>query len=144
MASTHNNSSRLNAEVLLLKYLSNFWKSLDLSLSNCEKELKLTWSKYCVISETSRTPEVGGVNLADTTLTTVATFEVNNPNLHLPVANLSNKHIIFWNKYWYKKTALSKITNLDYRINPTFGNINRLTFCSKMVMMILNKFFWWA
>ena len=95
MASTHNNSSRLNAEVLLLKYLSNFWKSLDLSLSNCKKELKLTWSKYCVISETSRTPEVGGVNLADTTLTTVAIFEVNNPNLHLPVANLSNKHIIF-------------------------------------------------
>ena len=35
--STLDNESRLNAEVVVpLKYLSNFWRSLDLPLNNCE------------------------------------------------------------------------------------------------------------
>ena len=47
---TPNNNSKLNAEVVVsLKYLSNFWRSRDLSLINCEIEHDLTWSKYCVI-----------------------------------------------------------------------------------------------
>ena len=42
------------AEVVVpLKYLSNFWRSLDLPLVNCEIELDLTWSKYCVTSQVS-------------------------------------------------------------------------------------------
>ena len=70
IGSTPDNNSRLNAEaVVLLKYLNNFWRSLDLPLIICEIELELTWSKYCVISEISRTPEVEGNNPADETLT---------------------------------------------------------------------------
>ena len=58
-----NNNNRLNIEVAIpLKYLSNFWRSLDLSLINYEIEYDLSWSKKCVISEKSRTPEVGGPN----------------------------------------------------------------------------------
>ena len=33
-----------------LKYLSNFWKTLEIQLINCEISLDLTWSKKCVIS----------------------------------------------------------------------------------------------
>ena len=33
-----------------LKYLSNFWKTLEIQLINCEVELKLTWYKNYVIS----------------------------------------------------------------------------------------------
>ena len=34
---TSNNNSRLDAEVVVsLKYLSNFWRSIDLHLINCE------------------------------------------------------------------------------------------------------------
>ena len=29
-----------------LKYLSNFWRSLEMSLTNCKVVLKLTWSKH--------------------------------------------------------------------------------------------------
>ena len=32
-----------------LKYLSNFWRSLEMPLINCEVELTLTWSANCVI-----------------------------------------------------------------------------------------------
>ena len=44
-----NNDSLTNAKVVIpLKYLSNFWRSLDISLINCEVELILTWSKNYV------------------------------------------------------------------------------------------------
>ena len=33
-----------------LKYLSNFWRSLEMSLINCKAELKLKWTKHCVLS----------------------------------------------------------------------------------------------
>ena len=36
--------------VVPLKYLSNFWRTLEMHLINCEVELILTWSKDCVIS----------------------------------------------------------------------------------------------
>ena len=32
-----------------LKYLSNFWKTLEISLINCEMTLQLTYSKKNVI-----------------------------------------------------------------------------------------------
>ena len=35
---------------MLLKYLSNCWKTLEMSLINCEINLILTWSENCVIS----------------------------------------------------------------------------------------------
>ena len=41
-----NNHSLTDAKVVTpLKHLSNFWKSLDIPLINCEVELILTWSK---------------------------------------------------------------------------------------------------
>ena len=35
--------------VILLKHLSNFWRSLNIPLINCEVELILTWYKNCVL-----------------------------------------------------------------------------------------------
>ena len=55
---TPHDSNTLNAEVVvLLKYLSKFWKFLDLPLINYETELDLSWSKECIISEMSITPK---------------------------------------------------------------------------------------
>ena len=31
-----------------LKYLSNFWRTLEMYLINCEISLKLKWSKDCI------------------------------------------------------------------------------------------------
>ena len=33
-----------------LKYLSNFWRSLEMPLINCKVELSLTWNPNCVLS----------------------------------------------------------------------------------------------
>ena len=33
--------------IVPIKYLSNFWKTVDMSLINCEANLILTWSSTC-------------------------------------------------------------------------------------------------
>ena len=39
-----------NVEVMVpIKYLSNFWRTLEMPLINCEVNLILTWSKDCVV-----------------------------------------------------------------------------------------------
>ena len=44
LGTTPNDKNILDAEVVVpLKYLSNFWRSLDLPLINCEIELDLSW-----------------------------------------------------------------------------------------------------
>ena len=35
---------------LRLKYLSYFWRSLEMPLICCKVELKVKWTKYCVLS----------------------------------------------------------------------------------------------
>ena len=108
-----------------LKYLSNFWRSLDLPLINCEVELELTWSKYCLITEISRTTELEGVNPADERLAIGATFQINNVKLYVTIVNLSInentnflenikhkfKRTISWNKYRSKITTKTKTNN---------------------------------
>ena len=47
---THNNLTKNDIKVVVpLKHLSNFWKSLNIPLINCEVELILTWFKTCVL-----------------------------------------------------------------------------------------------
>ena len=72
--------------------------------------------------------------------TTRATFQINNTKLYVPVfALFFNKNIKFlenikqgfkrttsWNKYRSEITTTKKSNNLDYLIDPTFKNINRL------------------
>ena len=39
--------------MISLKYLSNFWRTLEMLLSNCEVNLILTWSSTCVITNST-------------------------------------------------------------------------------------------
>ena len=42
-----------NVEIMVpLKYLSNFRRTLEMSLINCEINLDLNWSKNCIIAVT--------------------------------------------------------------------------------------------
>ena len=46
-----NNIARINVKVVVpLKYLSNFFRSLEMPLINCKIKLNLTWKKECVIN----------------------------------------------------------------------------------------------
>ena len=39
--------------IVALKYLSNFWRTLGMPLINCEVNLILTWSRGCVITNST-------------------------------------------------------------------------------------------
>ena len=89
IGSTPNNNKILGAEgVAPLRYLSNFWRSLDLRLINGETELYLPWSKECILSEISVTPAIAGNPPNRERQTTGATFQINNAKLYVPVFTL--------------------------------------------------------
>ena len=54
---TGNTPANLNTIVVeiivLLKYLTSFWKTLEMPLINCDVDLSLTWSKDCVITNST-------------------------------------------------------------------------------------------
>ena len=70
-----------------LKYLSNFWKTLDMPLINCEVNLILTWPKNCFLTDTATgdadpdaNPPVEAINTP-----TNATFALRDCKFHVPV-----------------------------------------------------------
>ena len=68
-----------------LKYLSNFWRSLEIPLINCKVELLLNWIENCVL-----TMAAIGAN-ADATVADSATFKVTDAKLYVPVVTLSTE-----------------------------------------------------
>ena len=96
-----NNDGIINVEIMVpLKYLSNFWRTLEMPLINCEIELILDWSANCVIISTNNANQV-------------PTFTITETNLYVPVVTLSTqdnakllsqlkssfKRTICWNKH---------------------------------------------
>ena len=69
----------INVEIMVpLKYLSNFWRTSEMPLINCEVNLILTWSEKCAIVST----DVAGQN---------ATFSITDTKLYVPVITLSHQ-----------------------------------------------------
>ena len=63
---TGNNGIK-NVEIMVpLKYLSNFWRTLEMSLINCEINLILTWSANCVIVSTDVANQNATFEITDT------------------------------------------------------------------------------
>ena len=103
IGSTPDKGNRINKKVVVpLKHQIDFWRSSDLLLINCERELNLSWSVYCVISEVSRTsrgvPNTYPVAYQVTLQTTSANFRINNAKIYVPVATFSIKNTIKFQK----------------------------------------------
>ena len=116
---TPNNGNTKDVEIIVaLKYLSNFGRTLEMPLINCEVKLILTWSSTCVITNS----------------TSAGTFLKRDTKLYVPVVTLSTqgnpklleklksgfKRIINWNKYQSKISKEAKNQYLDFLINPSF------------------------
>ena len=75
-----------------LKYLSNFWRTLDIPLINYEINLIVTWSKNCVLTSkaTRDTVSAQGGNPAETRVInpTNAIFKITDAKLYVPVFTL--------------------------------------------------------
>ena len=133
------NDSLANAKLVFpLKYLSNFWRSSNIPLINCEVELILTWSKNCVLADmTTRNAQDGNPAIV---APSGAKFKITDTKLYVPIVTLSKendtklleqlksgfKRTIKWNKYRSQMTIQPQNNNLNYLIDPTFTNVNRL------------------
>ena len=80
--------------VMPLKHLSNFWRTLNIPLINCEIELILTWSKNCVlISKATRDENyMSDPILVKIGTPTSATFQTTDTKLYVPVVTLSKEN----------------------------------------------------
>ena len=116
-----------------LKYLGNFWRSLDIPLINCEITLILSWYKECVlVGRAFRGPPAAAANRINSP--TSAKFEINDCKLYVPVVTLSAENdnksgfriTIKWNKYMSQMSNQNKNNNLNYLTDTAFSNVNRL------------------
>ena len=116
------NNGKKDVEIIVpLKYLSNFWGTLEMPLINCEVNLILTWSSTCVLIAT---------NIPNQD----ATFAITDTKLYVPVVTLSTqentkflqqlksgfKRVINWNKYLSKPELLAQNPNLNHLVEPSF------------------------
>ena len=122
---TPDDNSEKDVEIMVpLKYLSNFWRTLEMPLINREVKLDLTWSSSCVITNS----------------TSAVRFTITDTKIYVPVGTLSTqentklfqqlksgfKRVINWNKYSSKPELLTQDQNLNHLVEPSFQGVNRL------------------
>ena len=111
--------------VVLLKYLSNFWRSLEMSLINCIVHLELNWIEDCILSSAGDS----------------AKFEITDAKLHVPIVTLftkdsvnlmkqlseGSKRSVYCNNYQTKPAKeIEKGKNLYELLNASFQAVRRL------------------
>ena len=104
-----NNGILKNAKIaVLLKYLKNFRRSLEMPLINCKVELKLKWTIYSVLS-------AAGADNTNANSHNII-FTIKNTKLYVPVVTLSprdnqklskglskgSERSVYWNEYKIK------------------------------------------
>ena len=110
-------------------------------LINCEVQLILNWLKNCVlISKSTRDADYDEPIYRKIDNPENAIFQITDTKLYVPVVTLSKendiklleqlksgfKRTIKWNKYRSQMTVQPQNNNLDYVIDSTFTNVNRL------------------
>ena len=107
-----------------LKYLSNFWRTREMPLINCEVNLILTWSSNYVITNSTG---AGTSKTADTKLyVPVVTLSTQDNYILLQQLKSTFKRVISWNKYLSKLELLRPNPNLNNLVKPNFQRVNRL------------------
>ena len=108
IGNTGNNGRKNGVKIAVpLKYLSNFWKPLEIPLINCKVELSLKWIENCVLTSAALGADANATG-ADS-----ATFKITDAKCYVPIVTLSAednvkvskllndgfKRSIYWNKH---------------------------------------------
>ena len=109
IATTENEGTKNGVKIAVpLKYLSNFWRSLEMPLFSCKVELLLKWIENCML-----------------TTATTANFKITGAERYIPIVTLSSegnvklskllsegfKRPIYWNEY---KVIPNKIVEIAF------------------------------
>ena len=112
----------------------NFWRSLEMPLNNCKVELKLTWTKYCILSAAG-TDNADGNNDDDNII-----FTIKDTKLYIPIVTLSAKdnqklskllskgfeRSVYWNKYKTKSDNKNTTNKFRFFLESNFFGLKRL------------------
>ena len=124
--------------VVPLKHLSNFWRTLNIPLINCEIELILTWSKNCALANMTVRAAENNNDPPSIVAPNGLKFQITDTKLYVPVVTLSKENdknlleqlqsgfkiTVKWNKYISQMTVQSNNNSLNYLIDPTFTRVN--------------------
>ena len=110
-----------------LKYLSDFWRTLEMPLINCKVKLILTWSANCVIIGTNIANQNPTFTITETNLyVSVVILSTQDNEKLLPQLKSGFKRKVSWNKILANPELLVRNQNLNYLIEPSFQGVNRL------------------
>ena len=119
--------------VVPLKYLSNFFRSLEMPLINCKIKLNLTWKRECVLSndaDDAPNPDNNAVFIINNTklYVRVVTLSKEDNNDFIEQQNKGFQRSIYWNEYKTKEQNENAANNfLKYiTLDPSFQGVNRL------------------
>ena len=116
------NDSLTNAKVVIpLKHLSNFWRSLNIPLINCEVELILTWSENCVLADMTLDAYADPAILAPSG----AKIKITDTKLYVPVVTVSKENdtkLLEQLKTRFKKTTKWNKYRSEITIQPQNNN----------------------
>ena len=122
------NDGTKDIEIIVpLKYLCNFWRTLEMPLINCEVNLILTWSSNCVLIASGIQNQNATFAITDTKLyVSVVTLSTQENTKFLQQLKSDFKRVINWNKYLSKPELLAQNPNLNHLVEPSFQGVNRL------------------
>ena len=106
--------------IVPLKYLSNFWRTLEMPLINCKVNLILTWSSTCAITNSTG---VGRFAITETKLY-VLLYQLKIMQNYYKLKS-SFIRTIKWNKYQSDPKSYTQNQCLNHLIDPSFHGINR-------------------
>ena len=121
---TSNIGNTKDVEIVVpLKYLSNFWRTIEIPLINCEFNLILTWPSTCVITNFAG---AGRFAITDTKLyVPVLILSTLDNAKFLPQLNSGFKRTINWNKYPSHLKTYAQNQYLNHLVDSSF-QVNRL------------------
>ena len=124
---TDNNGEINNVEIMVpLKYLGNFWRTLEILLNNCEVNLILTWSANCTISYTDTADHIPTFTITETKLyNSVVTLSTQDNAKLLPQLKPGFKRRINWNKHM-AGINIGWNPDLNHLVEQSFQGVNRL------------------
>ena len=111
-----------NVEIMVqLKYLINFWRTLELPLINCEVNLILTWFANCVIVYTDVANQGSTFTITETKLyVSVVTLSTQDDAKLLTQLKSGFKRTIIWNKCLSKPELLAQNPKSNHLVEPIY------------------------
>ena len=114
---------------MTLKCLSNFRRSLEIPLINCKVELKLKWTRYCVLSAAGNENAINDDNasIRDTKLYVhVVTLSARDNQKLSKLLSKRFKRPVYWNEYKTKSEIKNTTIEFRYFLESNFVGVNRL------------------